>query len=243
MKPALAALILLQCAAASAQVNASYRIDFLPVGALGRFTTDSLVAPGRHGKLSATGDVQVSAGYTFGTKNPALSFTAGIGYSQKQLVMNKRNAFDFLVAVLAFGGFRNDTFAVAKVRLHNKYVSVPVALNYCLTKNLRHRVRFGTGLQVNGSFLVKKEALLEFDPSAAAPTVDQAREMQERYRQTAARFVMGFYPQLDMYIRVHKGFGVVGGLQPLYFYLTSTSPRLTSGGPGFASRLGIYFTP
>ena len=219
----------------------SIETDFSGGAAFYRFTKDSLVAPRRRAHMAFGSDLVANAYFLFSLKNPALKIRTGIGYAERDVVMNQSNWGDFIVALYSFNTPpKANSFSINQLDLRNHYINIPLGLSYDVTQKTQ-RVHFCFGIQLNAGFLVSTNAKIQYAGTSPMPTPDQQSVIEKRYEETSSSFVLGIQPRIEMRIRLFKQFGIQCNLAPMAYYANSWNKRLVSSSAVLGGGFGIQY--
>ncbi len=204
---------------------------------LNSFTRDTLVAPKRMNKVNVGGAVTAYTVVNLATKNPGLTLSAGLGYSEMTMGMNKFGLESFL---LIFFNNKPDSFGLVHVSLKGRYLAVPLGLRYMLSKKDRV-VKATVGVQVIPYFNMRKTATVDFDTTYKRPTSAEAANVENTYARTMSSFTLAVQPRLELDVRVYKGFGLLLNYFPFSVYATSYNRRLITRSMVFGGSFGLQY--
>ena len=205
-----------------------------------KFQQQPLVPVKRQNKYGTLTEVMANGYYEFTAGNARLAYRVGLGYSRKELGMNKYSVGDILFSFLPFVATRPDTFRLQRVVFKNDYLNLPLAAMWRLSKNPEARVQAQLGLQANVGFLLQKDVVLEFDATTAPATVTEIGAIRQNYLQGPAKVVVGLLPRLDLNGRIYKNLGIFYTVQFYTLQLNAFHPRIARGGVGLGGAAGLF---
>ena len=205
-----------------------------------RYTNDSLVAPTRQGGTTIANELSVNACYQLALKNPRISLRAGLGYTERNMRMNKTGLDVFFVYILSFGSHATDSFPLNSMQLRAHYLDLPVACLYTLTKEDR-ALQIQAGVQLNPAILLNSRANLTYDPAFPEPTGAQRDAAEKRYTGTTAKFILGIQPRIDLKFPASARSGFLLNLVPVHLYTSSWNNKITTNSAGYGLTIGLYY--
>ena len=205
-----------------------------------RFQKDTLVPTKRRGRTGVITEVMANGYYDFALKNPRLLYRVGLGYSQKDMIMNKWSFGDIFFAFLPFSGGRPDSFRLSSIRYTYDYLNIPLGISYRLTRNLEKWFQVQAGLQANFGFRIGGTTYMTVDPFLAQPTPSDLEKLKSIYNEGAASVVVGLLPRLDLAARIYKNVGIFYSIQFYTLQLNSLQGKIIKGGTGMGGGIGIY---
>lgn len=216
------------------------RADISGIFYITQFQQDSLVPPKRRGRRGVVTELMANSYYEFTLKNLRWKYKAGIGYSQKEMVLNKYSLGDILFAFFPFSSFQPDTFRIQSIRYKYDYLNVPLGFAYRLTRKSTNWFQAQVGLQANVGFCINKNVVLKFDPTVPPPSPSETDQLKGIYNTGASSVVVGLLPRLDLNARIYKSVGIFYGVQFYTLQLNSFHQRVARVGTGFGGGIGAY---
>lgn len=204
------------------------------------FQQDSLVPTKRRGKMGAITEVMANAYIDLPLRNPRIVLRTGLGFSRKEMVLNKYSLGDVLFSILTLSGRSTDSFRLHSIRYQYDYLNLPAGLFWRLTKNSHNWFQAQAGLQVNIGFRIHENLVLQSDPSFVPLSPSEEVQVRSAYRAGAAAIVVGLQPRLDMSARIYKNLGIFYNIQVYTLQLNSFHQRMARGGAGLGSGVGAY---
>jgi hypothetical protein len=241
MKPVFSLLaFFLLCSGVRAQhVARPIKADVSGILYFTRFQQDSLVPTKRRGKIGVVTEVVSNVFTDLPLKNPRWMLRAGIGYSRKEMVMNKYSLGDALFSFLPFNQPRPDSFRLQRVHYQYDYLNLPAGIFWRLTKQTQNWFQAQVGLQVNAGFCINRNVTLAADQSSPLTPAEE-ENIRQLYKAGAASVVAGLQPRFDMAARIYKNLGLFYSLQVYTLQLNSFHQRMARGGTGFGGGFGAY---
>ena len=229
-KPILAFAIFFATTVHAQNIHPRIELYAAPGFFLEQLNNDSLIPPDRrmHSRL---GDI-VSYGmqYRFSQKNKRLLLKTGIGFSERNYSLNKYSLDGFFVSLFSFGlGSKKDTFAVAYVKLTNRYLQIPVSVAWLFTRPDKGKVvTLSAGINFHSDFLLKSKARIDTDSSYYIPSAEGLNELQDKYTSGATKYVLTAEPYFETSINIYKGIGFYTQFSPFSFYASKLNQEYTS---------------
>jgi hypothetical protein len=204
------------------------------------FQQDSLVPTKRRGKIGAITELMANAYVDLPLRNPRIVLRTGLGYSRKEMVLNKYSLGDVLFSILTLSGRSADSFRLLRIRFQYDYLNLPAGIFWRLTRNSHNWFQAQAGLQLNVGFRIHENLVLQSDPSFARLSPAEEVQVRSGYRSGTASIVVGLQPRLDLSARIYKNLGILYSIQVYTLQMNSFHQRVARGGAGLGSGVGVY---
>ncbi len=206
-----------------------------------KLSHDSLVPQRMHGK-TRLGSL-ASYGIQYGVPvSKSVMLKAGIGYSTRTYSVVKYSNNLLFLFILPFGSYSYDSFPIARVQYHTRYLEVPLSFDYNVSRpKAGVQVHFGGTARLQ--FLANDKTTVTPDDDSGTNNNPAGIETAEKlYAGDVKKFVFTLEPYMDVSFRIYKGIGAYYRIKPFSLYASPLNNKVaTREGEFLGSGVGLWY--